>query len=140
MSPIYKYDIKVTADMVDGNGHANNVAYIQWMQDAAIQHARASGCTQASSSLGAIWIVQTHHVEYVRPTFAGDTITVLTWVSDFRKVRSLRKYKLVRNADQAVVAKAETDWVLVDAKTGRPQVIPEEIKKALPVVSQELEP
>jgi acyl-CoA thioester hydrolase len=140
MSPIYKHDIKVTTDMVDGNGHANNVAYVQWLQDAAIQHARVSGCSQVSSSLGAAWVVRTHHVEYLRPTFAGDAITVLTWVSNFRKVRSRRKYKLVRNADQAVVAKAATDWVLVDAQTGRPQVIPEETKKTLPVVSKEMEP
>ena len=140
MIPIYKHDVKVTADMVDENGHVNNVVYIQWMQDSAIHHARASGCTQASLSLGATWVVRTHHVEYLRPAFEGDTITVLTWVANFQKVRSLRKYKLIRAGDKTIVAQAETDWVFVDAKTGRPRMIPDAITKTLPVVSEEKEP
>jgi acyl-CoA thioester hydrolase len=140
MNPIYKHDITVTADMVDGNGHVNNVAYVQWMQDAAVQHAQASGCTQAALSLGATWVVRTHQVEYLRPAFAGEKITVLTWVANFRGVGSLRKYKIIRAGDEAVVAQAETDWVFVDAKSGRPKKIPDEIKKMLPVVSKEREP
>jgi acyl-CoA thioester hydrolase len=138
MDPIYQHDITVTAEMVDGNGHVNNVVYVQWLQDAAVQHARASGCTQACAALGATWVVRTHHVEYLSPAFAGDSIRVLTWVADYRKVRSLRRYKLIRARDQKVVAQAETDWVLVDASTGRPRAIPEEIRKALPVVSGEV--
>ncbi len=140
MDRIFQYDIRVTAEMVDRNGHVNNVVYIQWLQDAAVHHARATGCTQASEVLGATWVVRTHQVEYLSPAFAGDTIAVLTWVSDCRKVRSLRKYKLIRAGDQRVVAQAETDWVLVDAKTGRPRAIPEAIRQALPVVSKEMEP
>jgi acyl-CoA thioester hydrolase len=140
MNPIYKHDITVTADMVDGNGHVNNVAYVQWMQDAAVQHAQASGCTQAALSLGATWVVRTHQVEYLRPACAGEKITVLTWVANFRGVGSLRKYKIIRAGDEAVVAQAETDWVFVDAKSGRPKKIPDEIKKMLPVVSKEREP
>lgn len=140
MNPIYKHDITVTADMVDANGHVNNVAYIQWMQDAAVHHAHASGCTQASLSLGATWVVRTHHVDYLRPSFAGDSITVVTWVANFRKVLSLRKYRIIRAGDEVVVAEAETTWVFVDAKSGRPRKIPDEIKRTLPVVSKEREP
>lgn len=126
MSPIYQYDISVTADLVDGNGHVNNVTYVQWLQDAAVRHALASGCMTATSAAGAIWVVRSHYIEYLAPAIAGDTITVLTWVVNFQKVRSLRKYKILRAADQTVVARAETDWVFVNAKTGRPQTIPYE--------------
>ena len=140
MNPIFKHDITVTADMVDGNGHVNNVAYVQWMQDAAVHHAQVSGCTPAALSLGATWVVRTHHIEYLRPAFAGDAITVLTWVANFRRVGSLRKYKMIRAADEAVVAQAETDWVFVDAKSGRPRKIPDDIKRTLPVVSKEQQP
>jgi len=52
MNPIYQVDLKVPAEVVDGNGHVNNVAYVQWMQDAAIRHSRASGCTQATEAIG----------------------------------------------------------------------------------------
>ena len=140
MNSIHRFDIKVPAEVVDGNGHVNNVAYVQWMQDAAIHHSAAAGCTLATSARGATWVARTHHVEYLRPAFAGDTVTVLTWVADFRKVRSLRKYKFIRAGDSTVLAQAETDWVFVDAKPGRPLAIPDEIKNAFEIVSKEQEP
>ena len=140
MDSIYRFSLTVPAEVVDGNGHVNNVAYVQWMQDAAISHSRASGCTQATEAIGATWVARTHHVEYLRPAFAGDTVTVLTWVADFRKVRSLRKYKFLRAANSTVLAQAETDWVFVDAKTGRPMAIPDEIKNAFVIVGKEQEP
>jgi acyl-CoA thioester hydrolase len=55
-------------------------------------------------------------------------------------VRSLRKYKIYRADGQILAARAETNWVFVNAKTGRPQAIAEEIKRTLPVVSKEMEP
>jgi len=140
MNPIYKFDIHVTTDVVDGNGHVNNVAYIQWLQDAAVRHAQATGCVQATAAMGASWVVRMHHIEYLAPAFAGDTLTMLTWVANFHKVRSLRKYKIIRAEDQTIVARAETDWVFVNAKTSRPLTIPDEIKDTLPLVSKEMEP
>lgn len=140
MNPVYQLEIEVTAKDVDRNGHVNNVVYIQWMQDAAVAHAQASGCTEASLAVGATWVVRTHHIEYLAPAFAGDKITLLTWPSNFQRVRSLRKYKFARARDNSVLARAETDWVFVNAKTGRPQSIPAEVKNTLPVVSKEMEP
>ena len=137
---VYQFAIGVTENDVDRNGHVNNVVYIQWMQDAAIAHARASGCTKASQTVGATWVVRTHHIEYLSPLFAGDRVTVLTWPANFQRVRSTRIYKFVRAKDGAVIARAETDWVFVNAKTGRPQSIPEEVRKTLPIVSEEMEP
>ena len=139
MNSIFQFDIPVTAEVVDRNGHVNNVAYIQWLQDAAIRHARESGCMDATAAAGAIWVVRTHHIEYLAPAFAGDTLRMLTWVVNFKKVRSLRRYKLIRAADQTVVARAETDWVFVNAKTGRPQTIPDEVKNTLPIFGKEME-
>jgi acyl-CoA thioester hydrolase len=90
-----------------------------------------------TQALGATWVIRTHHIEYFSPAFAGDAITVLTWVANFRKVRSLRRYKFVRNADRTVLAQGETDWVFVDANSGRPRAIPDEIKNAFVISAEE---
>ena len=140
MAQIYKHEVQVTAEMMDRNGHVNNVAYVQWMQDAAVQHARTAGCLEASVAAGGIWVVRTHQIEYLSPTFAGDRITVLTWVANWRKVRSLRKYRMIRAPESEVVAEAQTDWVFVDAKTGRPRLITDQMKATLPIVDQDEEP
>ena len=139
MKSVYQFDIQATADVVDRNGHVNNVVYVQWLQHAAVCHAEDSGCMAATTSAGASWVVRTHHIEYLAPAFAGDTLTVVTWVANFQKVRSLRKYKIIRAAGQTVVARAETDWVFVNAKTGRPLKIPDEVRITLPIVDKEME-
>jgi acyl-CoA thioester hydrolase len=140
MDALYRIEVRVTAEVVDRNGHVNNVAYVQWMQDAAVSHSDAAGCTASTRSLGATWVVRTHHIEYLRPAFVGDVITVLTWVSNFRRVRSLRKYRFLRATDQSVLARAETDWVLLDARSGRARAIPDAIQSAFQLVPAELEP
>ena len=43
----------VPESVVDQNGHVNNVAYVQWMQDVAVQHADAVGGTRATHAVGA---------------------------------------------------------------------------------------
>ena len=137
MQPVYRIEIMVPAEAVDRNRHVNNVAYVQWMQDAAIQHSAATGCTRMTEAIGATWVARMHRIEYLSPAFAGEVITVLTWVADFRKVRSLRRYKVVRAADQKVLAQGETDWVFIDVSTGRPRGIPREIANLFELVPDE---
>ena len=36
--PVFKKLITVSASVIDGNGHVSNVAYVQWMQDIAVEH------------------------------------------------------------------------------------------------------
>jgi acyl-CoA thioester hydrolase len=140
MSPIFQFDIKVTDEAVDRNGHVNNVTYIEWLQEAAIGHAKSSGCLAATTVAGAMWVVRSHYIEYLTPAFSGDSLRILTWVFNFQKVRSLRKYKIIRVSDEALIVRAETDWVFVNAKTSRPQSVPDEVKLTLPVLTREMEP
>src|ERR1051325_1544732 len=139
MDPVYRLELTVPADAVDENRHVNTIASVRWMQKAAIAHSEASGCTRLTQAAGATWVVRSHHIEYLSPAFGGDALTVLTWIVDFRKVRSLRRYKFIRAGDRTVLARGETDWVFVDAQTGRPRAIPEEIKNAFGVVVTEPE-
>ena len=134
MEPVHRLQIIVPAEAVDRNRHVNNVAYVQWMQDAAIAHSAATGCTRMTEAIGATWVARMHRIEYLSPAFAGEAITILTWVADFRKVRSLRRYRFIRAADQRVLAQGETDWVLVDVATGRPRGIPAELANLFELV------
>ena len=127
MAQIYRYELTVPEDAVDINGHVNNLEYLRWMQDAAILHSDSQGCTRITTAAGAIWVVRMHRVEYLRPAFAGEQIIILTWVSNFRRVQSLRKYRIIRVQDNAVLVEGETDWVFVDAKTGRLRSIPKDV-------------
>ena len=137
---IHRHSILVGRKAVDENGHVNNVQYVQWMQDAAIEHSERTGCTRLTRDVGAMWVARSHTIEYLRPAFQGERLTVLTWVTNWRKVRSLRKYRFIRDADGALLARGETDWVFVDAMTGRPRNIPDEVAEVFVLVPPDQEP
>ena len=123
---IYTRPFTVPADSIDENGHVNNVAYVQWMQDIAVEHYSAIGGIEAQGP-ESTWVVREHKIEYLLPAFAEEEIEVRTWVENVRRVRSLRKYEFVRKSDQRVLVKGETDWVFVDMKTGSPRAVPEKV-------------
>jgi len=81
-------------------------------------------------------VVRTHKIEYLKPAFAGDQIAVITWVSDFRRVQSLRKYRIIRPADKALLACGETNWVFVDVQKGSLRSIPKEVKARFELLTE----
>lgn len=127
ITPIYRKTISVPASVIDENGHVNNIAYVQWMQDIAVEHYTSIGGIGPTQHIGATWVVRSHLIEYFLPAFAGEEIEIRTWIENVRRVRSLRKYEFVRKADGKILVKGETDWVFVDAQTGSPRAIPDEV-------------
>jgi len=124
MARLHHYQFEVPASAIDANGHANNVEFVRWMQEAAIAHADAAGCTAATTADGATWLARSHQIAYRRPALLGDGIRVVTWVENIRRSFSLRKYRFERVADGILLAEGETGWVYVDAATGRPKTVP----------------
>ena len=134
ISSIYSKLFVIPSTSIDENGHVNNVAYVQWMQDIAVEHYSSIGGLEAQGSR-ATWVVREHRIEYLLPAFASEEIQIRTWVENIRRVRSLRKYEFVRTSDGKVLVKGETDWVFVDTKTGRPLPIPEQVSNVFQINS-----
>jgi acyl-CoA thioester hydrolase len=124
LSPTYSKTITIRQSAIDKNGHVNNVAYVQWMQDIAVEHYASIGGIEAQGP-DATWVVRSHRVEYFLPAFLGEEIEIRTWVENIQRVRSLRMYEFVRKFDGKTLVKGETDWVFVDVKSGRPLAIPQ---------------
>jgi acyl-CoA thioester hydrolase len=133
---IFVREFTVPETAIDVNHHVNHLEYLRWMQDIAIEHTTARGWPHERYRATRIaWVVRSHSIEYLRPAFAGDALSLVTWVADLRPRSSLRKYLVWRTSDQQVLARAETLWVLVDAGTGRARAIPEELRSSFDVVS-----
>lgn len=128
LSSIYTKTILIPQSAIDENGHVNNVAYVQWMQDIAVEHYTSIGGVEAQGS-DATWVVREHRIEYLLPAFADEEIEIRTWIENIRRVRSLRKYEFARKVDGKILVKGETDWVFMDAKTGSPRAVPEQVTK-----------
>ena len=126
ISPAYSKIFFIPESAIDENGHVNNVVYVQWMQDIAVEHYASIGGIAAQGP-DSTWVVREHRIEYFLPAFLGEEIEIKTWVENIRRVSSLRKYEFIRKADGKVLVKGETDWVFVNVKTGSPRAIPEEV-------------
>ena len=124
----------IPEEAIDELGHVSNLTYIAWMQDIAIQHSAAkSWPVERYLENGAVWVVRSHFVTYIRPAFAGETITLQTWVAEMKQVSSSRRYLIRRTDDRQVLVRAETVWAYVDRQSGRPQRIPNELRAAFAV-------
>ncbi len=131
LSPLFEFEHTVEQDEIDALGHVNNLAYLKWMQDAAVAHSAACGWpTKRYLEVGAGWVVRSHGIEYRSSAMRGDAIVVRTWVADFKKVTSRRRYDIVRPADDALLATAETNWVFIGFEHRVPRRIPAEVIEA----------
>ena len=50
ISPIYSKTIHIPESAIDENGHVNNVTYVQWMQDIAVEHYASIGGIEAQGA------------------------------------------------------------------------------------------
>lgn len=138
MPRIYTSRITVTEDAIDVNQHVNNLAYLRWMQDVATEHSAAQGWDfERYVASGAGWFVRSHFIEYLHPAFLGDVINLHTWVHAMAPRSSPRRYCFVRERDGEIMARAETQWVFVNFKSGRPTRIPDEVSSAFSIVPED---
>lgn len=138
MNGVFLHTFIVPDSAIDFNQHVNNLEYLRWMQDVATAHSDACGWPierylRARSS----WVIRSHFIEYLRPGFANENVVLATWIADMGEQSSPRKYVFMRATDRHVLARAETQWVYVNARTGRPQPIPAELRTDFTVVADD---
>ncbi|MGA7123022.1 MAG: acyl-CoA thioesterase [Polyangiaceae bacterium] len=124
----YVLELVVSDDDIDLLGHASNIAFVRWIQDAALAHSAAVGFDlDAYRRLGAIFVVVRHEVDYMRPAMRGDVIDARTWISSVMVAKCERTTELVRKSDGRLLARARTTWGFVDLARGRPRRIDKEL-------------
>ena len=114
----FSHEFAVPAGAIDALGHANNVEYVRWVQDVAGAHWLSICPAQARDQF--IWVVREHRIRYRQPAFAGERLRATTWVGETSGATSLRYTRLTRVSDDVLLCEAETTWVLLDPKSGRP--------------------
>jgi acyl-CoA thioester hydrolase len=119
--------INVKPEDIDGLGHVNNVVYLAWVQLVAATHWNTLTTPEIRSKN--IWVALRHEVDYLNPSFLGDEITGYTWVSALDGVKSVRHVEFYRG--EKCLAKAKTNWCLLDAVTLKPKRIAQDIKTLL---------
>lgn len=117
--------ITVAPHDLDDMQHVNNVVYLQWVQDAALAHWNAKAGAAIREKYK--WVVLRHEIDYKSPGFLNDELILRTWVYDYNGVRSTRLVQIIRKKDNKLLAQANTSWCLLQAATGKPARIGEDI-------------
>lgn len=136
MVELFHHQLVVSPQEIDYLGHANNLVYLKWMIDAAVAHSEALGWTsERYQQMGSGWVVRSHQITYLAPVFAGQIVTVRTWIASNRGASCVRRYEIVRAGDEAeqLAARAETLWAYIRFASGMPMRIPDEVAESFPV-------
>ena len=127
----FELAIRIEPADIDELGHVNNVVYVRWVQEAAVAHWRAAARAEDQAELR--WVVVRHEIDYRRAAYPGDGIIARTWVGGASRIRFERHTELLRASDRSLLAKARTVWCPIDARTGKPASVSEEVRAAFSV-------
>ena len=125
----FETSVVVRPEAIDEMGHANNVETLRWVEAVGRAHLEAVGFPlDRLFATGGAFVARRHEIDYLRPTYAGDRLTLRTRVASIGGARSVREVSILRGEEE--VARARTDWAFVDLESGRPRRVPGEILAA----------
>lgn len=119
----FSHFFPVAGGDIDEQGHVNNVAYVRWIQDAAVAH-WFSVADQAIREKYT-WVVLRHEIDYKKQSFENEEIIVTTWVGKPTRI-SWERFTEIRRGDDVLV-KARSVWCLIDRETSKPTRITSEL-------------
>src|SRR4051812_25681767 len=128
----FVHEVEVVEADIDNLGHASNLVYLRWVQEAALAHSTAVGFSEhAYLARGEVWVVRKHEIEYLRAAVKGDRLRIETRVVSMKAANSVRRTEIFRGTEP--ICRAATDWVYVELARGRPLRIPEDLRSAFTV-------
>lgn len=125
MKPLWQTSVKIRAFDVDANNRLKVSAIFDYFQDAAANH--AENLNVGYNDLipkGLFWVLSWAKFEFNDYPKFMDEIKIQTWGKKQFKLYSLRDF-LMFNSDDEILCKATTAWLLLDAKTLRPKMMPQ---------------
>lgn len=86
---VYVAYFRVRFSDLDPMDHVNNAVYLNWIEQAAIDHATNVGYGYVElREIGGAFIARRHELDYRMPAVAGDTVRVTTWPESMSGARA----------------------------------------------------
>lgn len=127
----FELAIAIEPSDIDQLGHVNNVTYLRWVQDAAVAHWMSAA--PAADRARLLWVVVRHEIDYKQAAYLNDGIIARTWVGTASRIRFERHTELLRAGDRSVLARARTVWCPLDAQSGKPVSVSDQVRAAFSV-------
>jgi len=125
MEPVFAKDFPVRTYEVDASGRVRPTAFLNYLQEAAGDHARILGiAVRQLMSRGLTWVISRMHLKLIGTAASRDVLRVRTWPSLREGRFSCREFEVVA-ADGTIIALATCSFAVLDIATRRPVIISE---------------
>ena len=121
-------EIIISKNDLDDLNHVNNVIYIHWVQEIAKNHWKSLVSNEIIKNY--FWVLLEHEIKYLNPAFLNDKIRLKTYIEKTDGVKSSRIVEIYNKDTNKLLVTSKTIWCLINVKTGKPNRITEDIKKA----------
>jgi acyl-CoA thioester hydrolase len=116
--------IEVQVSDIDFMGHVNNSRYLNWVQDAVLEHWRKLAPPEVVAQRA--WVALKHEIIYRKPAFLGDSVNASVLLERIHGARAF--YETIISRGEEVLAEIRSSWCYIDARTLRPERISPDIK------------
>jgi acyl-CoA thioester hydrolase len=127
----FELPIQVQPADIDTLGHVNNVVHLRWVQDVAAAHWRATATAAEQAAI--LWVVLRHEIDYKHPVRLEDGVIARTWVGTATRYEFERHTEILRAHDRRLLARARTLWCPIDARTGKPKRVGDDVRERFSV-------
>lgn len=133
MTPYY-FETRISYGDIDGGLKLTLPGAMRMMQEAAIIHSDQVGYSVRDiARTHVIWMLVQWRVRLTGAACWNEPVTVVTWPQTMEKLTSDRCF-VIKNRAGDQVAVAESNWILVNADTGRVMRIPPEVSQAYELI------
>lgn len=127
--PTYETELRVRPDDIDMFNHVHNSKYFDYVLAARYdQMERCYGMgMEVFLERGLGWLVSSVHMNYKRPLKMSDYFTVKTGTESISAKKCRIHFEIIGKALNKVCCDGWFEFAMVDMKTGRGMIIPEDV-------------
>lgn len=128
---LHRFDYRLRHDELGPGGWFPASVLTGVLQEAAIDGSAAQGYPfRYYLRERGLWVIRRLAFRHDRPLRYDDALAVSTWVAHVGKTSPVREYRFASPANDATIARVRSHWVYLDAVSGMPKAIPDDLRAA----------
>jgi len=128
MSKLFTRTFRVRWGELGPRGTVSPANYLRYLSETAWDWGDAVGLgVNDSQTLNLFWVIRETEVRFLRPLRHNDIFEFTIWLVHWQRVRGTRCFELKLKENGGVIAQGTQQVVSMDAKTGKPVSLPEDL-------------
>jgi len=127
MKTKFDTEIMTRPSDIDINGHVHQSVYLDYVLFARFDQMKR--CYKMPMEeffkMGYSWTTRCIYLEFHKPVYLGEAIIVRTWVEEIKQKSVKVCFQILKKGTEQMAAEGHGVYVLINRKTGKPEVIPE---------------